>query len=63
MKVHIDRTRCQNLGICTSLVPEVFELDDNGVMVLVKPEPDDEIRGSVENAVMACPQEAISLED
>ncbi|PBC35350.1 ferredoxin [Rhodococcus sp. ACS1] len=63
MKVNVDHGRCQNLGICASLVPLVFELDDDGTMVVADSEPGEDVRGAVQNAVYACPTEALSISD
>jgi ferredoxin len=61
VKVEVDRALCQNLGICASLVPAVFELQDDGTMVVITPEFDENLRASVESAVYACPTEALRI--
>lgn len=63
MKVSVDRTRCENLGICASLVPAVFELGDDGSMNIADPEPGDGLKAFVQNAVYACPTEALRIDD
>lgn len=61
MKVEVDFTKCTGLGICESLAPGVFEVNDEGDLVLLKADiSDDELQG-VEEAVAGCPTEALRL--
>jgi ferredoxin len=61
MKVEVDFTKCTGLGICESLAPSVFEVNDEGDLVLLKADiSDDELQG-VEEAVAGCPTEALRL--
>lgn len=61
MQISVDRTRCTGLGICESLAPDVFEIDDDGELVLrgdaVSADALDEVRQAVEG----CPTEALRL--
>ncbi|WP_083254997.1 ferredoxin [Amycolatopsis orientalis] len=41
MKIIVDREKCTGLGICESLAPEVFEIDDDGALVLKQDEVSD----------------------
>jgi len=63
MKVKVDPDVCVGTGSCVSLCPEVFELGDEGVVVVkvdpVPPEHEDACREAAES----CPVEAISLEE
>ena len=38
MKITVDRVKCTGLGICESLAPNVFEVDDDGDLVLLTDE-------------------------
>jgi ferredoxin len=61
MKVAVDFTKCTGLGICESLAPTVFEVNEEGDLVLLKADiSDDELQG-VEEAVAGCPTEALRL--
>jgi ferredoxin len=64
MKVKVDELRCDAHGVCVSICPEVFSLEDDKdvVTVLVK-EPDDPLRERVERAAFRCPKAAITVED
>ena len=61
MKIKVDFDLCESNGLCESLAPQVFELDDDDFLQLHKEEigPDDE--DAVRRAVAACPRAAISL--
>lgn len=60
MRVHVDLARCEAHGICEQLAPEVFELDDDD-RLHYDPEPGEELRAKVEQAVASCPVQAIRL--
>lgn len=62
MKIVVDYGRCTGLGMCESLSPDHFEVNDDGELDLLKENvSDDELQG-VEEAVAACPTEALRLE-
>ena len=64
MKVIRDANRCELHGECVIAAPEVFEIeDDKDVVSLITPEPSEELRKAVEEAVMMCPTSALRLQD
>jgi ferredoxin len=60
-RVEVDRERCVGSGTCEALAPDVFEVDDDGVLVVHRPQPAAAEVGDVEDAVQACPTRALSL--
>ena len=62
MKVVVDFVKCTGLGICESMAPEIFEVNDDGELVLLKEDITDEELQSVEEAVTGCPTEALRIE-
>lgn len=61
MKVTVDRAKCTGLGICEAMAPDVFEVDENGDLVLLaEVVGNDQIEG-VQAAVEGCPTEALRL--
>jgi ferredoxin len=60
-RVQVDRERCVGSGTCEALAPEVFEVDDDGVLVVHRPEPAADELPDVRDAVSACPTRALSL--
>ncbi|AIJ24654.1 MULTISPECIES: ferredoxin [Amycolatopsis methanolica group] len=63
MEIIVDRAKCTSLGICESLAPDVFEVDDNGELVLKAATVPDGLRDDVEAAIAGCPTEALRLRD
>jgi len=62
MKVIVDFAKCTGLGICESMAPEFFEVNDDGELVLHRDGIADDELQSVEEAVAGCPTEALSIE-
>jgi ferredoxin len=61
MKIVVDRARCEGHGMCESLVPDVFRVDDDGqALLLVDAVHDDDVQ-EIELAVDSCPVQALSL--
>jgi ferredoxin len=61
MEVRVDRDLCEANGVCTEIAPEVFDLDDEDELVIHQPEPPEQMRDRVEQAVTSCPKNALSL--
>ncbi|TQN41618.1 ferredoxin [Blastococcus colisei] len=60
-RIAVDRERCVGSGTCEVLAPDVFEVDDEGALVVHRPEPAGDEVDEVEDAVQACPTRALSL--
>ena len=60
-RVHVDRERCVGSGVCESLAPEVFEIDDDGVLQVHREEPAADDLDGVRDAVQSCPARALAL--
>jgi ferredoxin len=63
MRVKIDWDACEGNGICMSVAPTVFELDDEDQMHLLIEEPSESLRAQVEQAAAGCPKAAITVLD
>lgn len=61
MRISVDREKCTGLGICESLSPEVFEIDEDGALVLKDETVPDELVDEVRQAVDGCPTAALRL--
>lgn len=57
-RIVIDRSLCSGFGACADLAPEVFEVDDGGLVSLRTGTSDDP---AVLDAAAACPMAAISV--
>jgi ferredoxin len=62
MKVVVDFAKCTGLGICESMAPEFFEVNDAGALELLKADLTEDELQSVEEAVSGCPTEALRIE-
>jgi len=62
-RVQVDRTRCVGSGTCEGLAPGVFEVDDDGVLAVLRTEPGEDELPDVRDAVTACPTRALALAD
>jgi ferredoxin len=63
MKVRVDVARCESNAICLALAPEVFDLGDDGLVVLRIDVVAPEVEHKVRSAVDACPRAVISTQD
>jgi ferredoxin len=61
MRIIVDRTRCTGLGMCESVAPDVFEVNDDGELELRTDTVPDGRLVEVEQAVACCPNEALRL--
>jgi ferredoxin len=62
VKVGVDRDRCVGSGTCEALAPDVFEVDDDGVLTVLRAEPAEGEQSDVREAVTACPTRALTLD-
>ena len=62
-RVEVDRERCASTGGCEAVLPEVFEIGDDGALVILQPEPPQEWMDDVRQAIAACPTRALRLVD
>ena len=64
MKVTIDADRCQGHQMCAVMAPDLFGSDDYGSgIVLGDGSVPPELQAAARQAVLSCPEQAISVED
>lgn len=61
--VKADREACQGYANCVVGAEDYFDIDDDGVVVLLRAEVSESDRGRVEEAARSCPVSALLLED
>jgi ferredoxin len=61
MRLVVDLNRCQGFAQCVFLAPDVFELYGEEALHY-DPNPDDALRLRVQRAAVACPVQAILVE-
>lgn len=62
MRVTIDGGRCQGHARCVTICPEVFGMDDQGKGYVLDQDVSDTMKDQVDEAVIACPERAISIQ-
>ncbi|GAA4546509.1 ferredoxin [Pseudonocardia xishanensis] len=63
MKIVVDRSLCTSLGVCESLAPDHFEVDDEAELVVLEENVSEDDLDAVEAAVSGCPTAALRLVD
>ena len=63
MRVSVDRDRCIGSGMCTTIAPALFDMDDDGVLIVVKDTPAPHEQRSLLDAIACCPVDALSAAD
>jgi ferredoxin len=58
-----DFEACQGYANCVDAAPDVYDIDDDGVVVLLKEEIPHEDRPRIEEAARSCPVSALFIED
>jgi ferredoxin len=56
-----DRAVCQGYGNCVLADPDTFDIDDEGLVVLLRESVDDDGRAAARRAAYDCPSEAITV--
>ncbi|MCV7154709.1 ferredoxin [Mycolicibacterium pyrenivorans] len=63
MKVEVDLAKCTGHGICESIAEDVFEVQDDGTVVIHDAERPESDRDRMQQAVTQCPAAALKLTD
>jgi ferredoxin len=61
MKVVVDYDACASNAVCMGIVPEVFEVRDDGYLYVLNEHPPAELADKVRMAANNCPTGAITL--
>jgi ferredoxin len=63
MRVSVNLDLCEAHGVCTTIAPDVFELDDDDVLHVLVPEPPADRAEQMREAAQRCPKQAITVVD
>lgn len=63
MRVSVDLTKCTGHGICESIAEDVFEVQDDGSVLIHAEQRPESDRDRMQKAVIQCPAAALRLED
>lgn len=61
MKIEADREVCIGAGNCVLAAEDVFDQDDDAIVVVLQEHPPAELESAVRNAVAQCPSGALRL--
>lgn len=61
MKISVDLELCEANGVCMGVIPEVFDLDDNDHLTVLRPHTTADDEELIADAVRQCPRQAILL--
>lgn len=62
MRISVDRAKCTGIGVCESYAPEIFEVNEDGELVLATETVSADMLEAVQQAIAGCPTEALRLE-
>ena len=60
-KVSVDFGLCESNGVCMGIIPEVFCLDEQDYLHILKEEVTPDNEHEIREAVRQCPRQAISI--
>ena len=60
MTLSIDVNKCQGHGRCALIDSEHFDVSDEGLGIVIDPQPDPSRFKSIQQAIDNCPEQAIS---
>jgi ferredoxin len=58
-----DHEKCLGYANCIMAAPDVFDIDDEGVVVVLREAVEDSERGRVAESVRSCPVSALSVSE
>jgi ferredoxin len=61
MRIILDQSKCDGLGMCEAEAPDLFEVQDDGSLVILDLAPGEDRKDEVEAACDACPTQALSI--
>jgi ferredoxin len=62
-KVEVDLDLCQGHAMCEVEAPDYFTVPKRGQVEILNSEPPEEDRAQIEQAVWACPTQALSIKE
>ncbi len=63
MKVTVDASGCIGCGLCESICPDVFKMNDHDIAEVLVDKVPDGVETSCREAAEGCPVQVISLEE
>ncbi|MCI0996992.1 ferredoxin [Pseudomonas corrugata] len=61
LKLVVDRSACCAYGLCAEICPEIYKLDDNGIVYVEQELVPLQLEGRAREGAESCPQGAIEV--
>jgi ferredoxin len=61
MRIVVDMNLCQGHAQCEDAAPDIFKVDDDGLLMVLVESPAESARPRVEDAVRRCPADALRI--
>jgi ferredoxin len=61
IEIHADLDKCEGYANCIVAAPDVYDIDDDGKVFLLRTSVQDSERARVSESVRSCPASALSL--
>jgi ferredoxin len=61
MRIVVDYDICASNAVCMGILPQIFEVRDDGFLYVLDEHPDESLRAQLIEAVNSCPTGAISI--
>mgnify|MGYP000337762033 CR=1 FL=1 len=61
MKIVAEVDRCEGHGLCEEVAPDMYELDDDAVVVVLHPDVPEALEKSAEAGARVCPVAALKV--
>jgi ferredoxin len=62
VKIVADRERCEGHGLCADTAPDVYDLDEDAIVVLLHEDVPPELERKAEAGARVCPVAALRIE-
>jgi ferredoxin len=62
-RIEADLDLCQGHAMCELEAPDYFRVPKRGKVEIIDADPPEEARGEIEQAVRACPTQALSIRE
>ena len=63
MKTNVNKDLCIGCGACAAIVPEVFDIGEDGLAEAIVDSVKEELQDDVRDAAEGCPTSAIEVEE
>lgn len=63
IRIAADLDKCEGYANCVISAPDIYDIDDDGKVVILRATIDEDQRDTVTEAVRSCPASAIWLEE